>query len=63
FSGGIYVASTASSQELNNAAIAIVDEDNSPLSNTIGNAFTQPYFNTPAYNEYSADEPVLNGGL
>ncbi|MEL0613112.1 ABC transporter permease [Marinomonas arenicola] len=63
FSGGIYVASTASSQELNNAPIAIVDEDNSPLSKTIGNAFTQPYFNTPAYIEYSAVEPVLNAGL
>ena len=62
FSGGIYVASTASSQELNNAPIAIVDEDNSPLSKTIGNAFTQPYFNNPVYIDYTDVEPALNSG-
>ncbi|MEL0636426.1 ABC transporter permease [Marinomonas sp. TI.3.20] len=62
FSGGIYVASTASSQELHNAPIAIVDEDGSPLSKTIGNAFNEPYFNKPEYINYSAVEPALNSG-
>ncbi|SIS82419.1 ABC transporter permease [Neptunomonas antarctica] len=62
FSGGIYVASTASSQELNNAPIAIVDEDGSPLSKTIGNAFNEPYFNKPAYIDFSEVEPALNSG-
>jgi ABC-2 type transport system permease protein len=32
FSGAIYTAATATSQELHNAPVAIVDEDQSPLS-------------------------------
>nr|MBP9655858.1 ABC transporter permease [Rhodocyclaceae bacterium] len=35
FSGAIYTAATATSQELHNAPVAVVDEDQSPLSRRI----------------------------
>ena len=47
FSIGIYIAATATSQELHNASIAIVDMDRSPASQRIGQAFYPPYFLTP----------------
>ena len=48
FSFGIYSAATAMSRELHNAAIAVVDEDRSPLSRQIIGAFYGPYFRRPA---------------
>jgi len=39
FSGAIYTAATGASQELRNAPIAVVDEDQSPLSRRIVGAF------------------------
>ena len=48
FSFGIYSAATAMSRELHNAAIAVVDEDRSPLSRRIIGAFYGPYFRPPA---------------
>jgi ABC-2 type transport system permease protein len=47
FSGAIYTAATGVSQELHNAPIAIVDEDQSPLSRRIVDAFYPPYFRLP----------------
>jgi len=47
FSGAIYTAATATSQELHNAPLAVVDEDQSPLSRRIVGAFYQPYFRAP----------------
>ena len=47
FTGLIYVVSSATSIELNNAPIAVVDEDQSHLSNRIISAFFAPYFKTP----------------
>lgn len=47
FSGAIYVAATATSQELHNAPVAVVDEDRSPLSERIVGAFYKPYFKLP----------------
>lgn len=47
FSGGIYSAATATSLELHNSPIAIVDEDRSPLSKRLISAFYPPYFKTP----------------
>ncbi|OMG52151.1 ABC transporter permease [Azonexus hydrophilus] len=47
FSGAIYEAATASSQELHNAPVAVVDEDRSPLSMRIVDAFYPPYFREP----------------
>ncbi|MEO8410541.1 MAG: ABC transporter permease, partial [Propionivibrio sp.] len=48
FSGSIYTAATGVSQELHNAPIAVVDEDQSPLSRRIVGAFYPPYFRPPA---------------
>jgi ABC-2 type transport system permease protein len=48
FSVAVYAQAQSSSQELHNAAIAIVDEDNSPLSHYIIEGFhLPPYFNSP----------------
>jgi ABC-2 type transport system permease protein len=49
FSFGIYSAATSMSRELHNAAIAVVDEDRSPLSARISAAFYGPYFKPPAH--------------
>src|SRR3546814_6524494 len=48
FSLGIYVAASAMPETLNKAPIAIVDEDQSPLSNRITGAFYPPHFTPPA---------------
>ncbi len=47
FSGAIYTAATATSQELHNAPVAVVDEDRSLLSRRIVDAFYKPYFQAP----------------
>ena len=47
FSGAIYTAATGVSQELRNAPIAIVDEDHSPLSERLADAFYPPFFRQP----------------
>jgi ABC-2 type transport system permease protein len=48
FSLAVYAQANSSSQELHNGAIAIVDEDNSPLSHyIIEGFFLPPYFNPP----------------
>lgn len=47
FTLGIYVASTAAPETLQSSPIAIVDEDNSPLSARIAAAFYPPHFTPP----------------
>jgi len=47
FSFAIYVSATAAPDTLHNAAIAIVDEDSSPLSIRIASAFHPPQFMPP----------------
>ncbi|MDF3904343.1 ABC transporter permease [Paracoccus sp. AS002] len=47
FSLSIYTESKAMPESLSNAAIAVVDEDRSALSERIVGAFTPPYFGTP----------------
>ena len=54
FSLAIYSQATATSESVNNASIAIVDEDHSALSRAIANALYPPYFKTPVL--ISADE-------
>ncbi len=44
FSGGIYSAASSAPDTLRRAAIALVDEDQSPLSQRIGTAFYPPSF-------------------
>jgi hypothetical protein len=62
FSGGIYSAATATSQELHNAPIAIVDEDQSVLSSRIAGAFYGPYFKTPEMIVESQVDAGLDAG-
>ena len=47
FTLSVYTASTSMPETLNKAAIAIVDEDQSPVSSRILTAFYPPYFSIP----------------
>lgn len=47
FTLDIYSQATAMSESVNNASIAIVDEDHSSLSRSIADALYPPYFKTP----------------
>ena len=47
FSGALYTAAKAAPDRLHRAAIAVVDEDQSPLSQRIVNAFYPPTFMKP----------------
>jgi len=47
FTFAIYVGATAMPETLHKAPIAIVDEDRSPLSQRIVDAFYPPYFMLP----------------
>jgi ABC-2 type transport system permease protein len=62
FSFGIYSAATASSRELHNAAIAVVDEDRSALSQRIVRAFYPPYFRPPVLIGLPDVDPGLDAG-
>ncbi|MGV2130827.1 ABC transporter permease [Agrobacterium vitis] len=48
FTIAVYAEARAVPETLNNAPIAIVDEDTSPLSRRIADAFLAPYFKQPA---------------
>lgn len=48
FTIAVYAEAKAVPDTLNNAPIAIVDEDSSPLSRRIADAFLPPYFKPPA---------------
>ena len=63
FSVAIYAAATAMPETLNNAAIAIVDEDRSPLSTRIVAAFYPPYFNPPKLITQSQMDARMDAGL
>ncbi len=62
FSGAIYTAATGASQELRNAPIAIVDEDHSPLSRRIVDAFYPPYFRAPAQTTLAELDRGMDSG-
>jgi ABC-2 type transport system permease protein len=47
FTASIYTASKTIPETLNHAAIAVVDEDQSPVSSRIITAFNPPYFSIP----------------
>ena len=62
-SGGIYAVATATSQELHNASIAVVDEDRSELSRRIAGAFYGPYFKTPELIGVADVDPGMDSGF
>jgi ABC-type multidrug transport system, permease component len=63
FTGQIYLTATSLPESLNKAPIAIVDEDHSPLSSRIINAFYPPHFLAPALIEPYAMDPSMDVGL
>ena len=62
FSGAIYTAATGASQELRNAPVAVVDEDQSPLSRRIVGAFYPPYFRPPQQTTLAEKDKGMDSG-
>lgn len=62
FTVGIYTGATSSSLELNNAPISFVDEDHSPLSSRMEQAFYPPYFNKPKLIDRNGIDQELDNG-
>jgi ABC-2 type transport system permease protein len=62
FSLAIIAQAQSSSQEVHNASIGIVDEDNSALSRRIARAFLPPYFQPPRPIAERDIVPLMNAG-
>ncbi|MBK1674952.1 hypothetical protein CKO35_17025 [Ectothiorhodospira shaposhnikovii] len=58
----VYTAATALPSGINMAAIAIVDEDQSPLSARIASAFYPPMFERPTLITWAEMDPGLDAG-
>ncbi len=63
FTFAIYVQATGTSNEVNNASIAFVDENNSTLSKELINAFYPPRFQIPKKINASDVEDAMDRGL
>lgn len=63
FTLGIYSAATSMPETLNRAAIAIVDEDQSPVSSRIITAFYPPHFVVPRLIDQSEMDARMDAGL
>jgi ABC-2 type transport system permease protein len=62
FTGAIYTAATAIPETLHKAPIAIVDEDQSPLSLRIANAFCPPLFTLPKMVTWAEMDTRMDAG-
>ena len=62
FSLAVISQAQSNSQELHNASLAIVDEDNSRLSRRIAQAFLPPYFQPPQSIAERDVVPLMNAG-
>ena len=62
FSLAVISQAQSNSQELHNASLAIVDEDNSQLSRRIAHAFLPPYFQPPQPIAERDVVPLMNAG-
>jgi ABC-2 type transport system permease protein len=62
FTVSIYTAATAVPESLHKASIAVVDEDDSPLSLRIISAFYPPQFVTPKKISLSEVDPAMDSG-
>ncbi|MEN9315145.1 MAG: hypothetical protein RIS35_1538, partial [Pseudomonadota bacterium] len=62
FTVAVYTAGTAMPETLHRTPIAIVDEDDSPLSQRIASAFHPPQFTTPVRIGNAQVDPVLDAG-
>ncbi len=63
FTFAIYTAATAIPETLNKAPIAIVDEDHSPLSMRIADAFYPPHFEVPRLISTAQMDQRMDAGL
>ena len=63
FTFAIYTSATAIPESLHMASIAIVDEDRSPLSQRITDAFYPPYFVPPSLINWSEMDTRMDAGL
>lgn len=63
FTAGVYSAASSMPQTLNNAPIAIVDEDRSPLSERIAAAFYPPLFRPAVQLDWSQMDRGMDAGL
>lgn len=59
---GVYVSATAMPETLNNAPVAIVDEDRSPLSDRIISALYPPQFTPPQMISWSEMDSGMDAG-
>ena len=62
FTLGVYTAATAMPEVLNNAPVAIVDEDRSPLSQRIASALYPPHFSPPLMIDWTQMDPGMDAG-
>lgn len=62
FSMGVYSSATSMPESLHNASIAVVDEDRSPLSGRLVQAFQPPFFRTPELIELSEMDRGMDAG-
>jgi ABC-2 type transport system permease protein len=62
FTFTIYTQATGTSNEVNNASIAFADEDHSPLSSELANAFYPPRFQRPAQIRSDEVEDAMDRG-
>lgn len=62
FTVSIYTSATAMPETLSGAPVAIVDEDNTPLSGRIASAFLPPYFVRPAMITLNEIDPSMDSG-
>ncbi len=63
FTMAVYIQATGTSNEVNNASIAFVDENGSALSKELINAFYPPRFQLPKKIDASAVENAMDKGL
>ena len=63
FTLDIYVSATAIPETLNRATIGIVDEDASPLSRRVADAFLPPYFVTPDQIDMAEMNARMDAGI
>ena len=62
FTVGVYTAATAMPETLHRVPIALVDEDDTPLSQRIVSAFYPPQFNTPELITMPQMDPAMDNG-
>jgi ABC-2 type transport system permease protein len=62
FTLAIYTVSTGAKSEVENASVAVVDEDRSMLSARLRDGLMQPFFQTPALIEARDVDAAMNSG-